>query len=183
MFSACYGRVSIPHCRIAARHMKTTPATGLWAAFSVAVVILAGCFSEVESAVSGPPRCERPADGSSSFGCAVVYGTVVGPDSSALDGVTGVLRTTPQCGCRSELIDVDSLGRFSVTVNRSEAPAQGSADTATIVVYVGATGAKYPRSVTGDPYFDTSSVRLMYAPIGEPARLYPVTLRILFPSQ
>ena len=163
--------------------MKPTPATGLWAALSLAVVILASCFTEVESTASGPPRCQRPADGSSSFGCAVVYGTVVGPDGSVLDGVTGVLRTTPQCGCRSVLIDVDSLGRFSLTVNRTEAPAQGSADTATVVVYVGATAAKYPRSVTGDPYFDTSSVRLMYAPIGDPAELYPVTLRILFPSQ
>ena len=162
--------------------MTTRRAIGLSTALPVAVVIVAGCFSEVESTASGPPRCERPADGSSSFGCAVVYGTVVGPDGSALDGVTGVVRTTPQCGCRSVLIDVDSLGRFSVTVNRTDAPAQGSADTATIVVYVGATAAKYPRSVTGDPYFDTSSVRLMYAPIGDPAELYPLTLRILFPS-
>src|SRR5690348_16345875 len=128
--------------------MTTRRAIAIPPALSMAVVILASCFSEVESTASGPPRCERPADGSSSFGCAVVYGTVVGPDGSALDGVTGVVRTTPQCGCRSVLIDVDSLGRFSVTVNRTEAPAQGSADTATIVVYVGATAAKYPRSVT-----------------------------------
>lgn len=163
--------------------LTTTPRTGLWAALSLAAVVLASCFSEVESTASGPARCERPADGSASYGCAVVYGTVVGADGSALDGVTGVLRTTPQCGCRSELIDVDSLGRFSVTVNRTEAPVRGSADTATIVVYVGATAAKYPRSVTGDPYFDTSSVRLMYAPIGDPAELYPLTLRILFPSR
>lgn len=163
--------------------MTTRRAIAISTALPMAAVVLASCFSEVESTASGPPRCERPADGSSSFGCAVVYGTVVGPDGSALDGVTGVVRTTPQCGCRSVLIDVDSLGRFSVTVNRTEAPAQGSADTATIVVYVGATAAKYPRSVTGDPYFDTSSVRLMYAPIGDPAELYPLSLRILFPSQ
>ena len=146
------------------------------------MAILASCFSEVESTVSGPPRCERPADGSPSFGCAVVYGTVVGPDGSALDGVTGAVRTTPQCGCRAVRIDVDSLGRFSVTVHRSDAPTSGlAADTATIVVYVGATAAKYPRAVTGNPYFDTSSVRLTYAPIGEPAGLYPLSLRILFP--
>ncbi|HZY08291.1 MAG TPA: hypothetical protein VFE69_11115 [Ilumatobacteraceae bacterium] len=111
----------------------------------------------------------------------MVYGTVVGPDGSAMDGVSGALRTTPQCGCRAIRIDVDSLGRFSVTVHRSEAPASGSADTATIVVYVGATAAKYPRSVTGDPYFDTSSVRMTYAPIGDPAMIYPLSLRILFP--
>jgi hypothetical protein len=161
--------------------MTKRPATGLFAALSIGVVILAGCFSEVESAVSGPPRCERPADGSPSFGCAVVYGTVVGPDGSAMDGVSGALRTTPQCGCRAIRIDVDSLGRFSVTVHRGEAPASGSADTATIVVYVGATAAKYPRSVTGDPYFDTSSVRMTYAPIGDPAMIYSLSLRILFP--
>jgi hypothetical protein len=149
----------------------------------MAVVVLANCFSEVVNSASGPPRCERPADGSPSFGCAVVYGNVVGPDGSGLDEVTGVVRTTPQCGCRAVLIDVDSLGRFSVTVHRSDAPAPGSADTATIVVYVGATGAKYPRSVTGDPYFDTSSVHLTYAPIGEPAEIYPLTLRILFPTR
>jgi hypothetical protein len=151
------------------------------AALSIAAVTLAGCFSDVAQTVSGPPRCERPADGSPSFGCAVVYGTVVGPDGSALDGVSGAVRTTPQCGCRAVPIDVDSLGRFSVTVHRSEAPALSSADTATIVVYVGATAAKYPRAVTGDPYFDTSSVRLTYAPIGEPAGIYPLSLRILFP--
>ena len=147
----------------------------------LAVVIVTSCFTEVESTASGPPRCERPADGSSSFGCAVVYGTVVGPDGSAMDGVSGALRTTPQCGCRAIRIDVDSLGRFSVTVHRSEAPASGSADTATIVVYVGATAAKYPRSVTGDPYFDTSSVRLTYAPIGEQAAIYPLSLLIPLP--
>ena len=161
--------------------MKTTSATGISAALSIAVVILAGCFSEVAQMVSGPPRCERPADGSPSFGCAVVYGTVVGADGSGLDGVTGVVRTTPQCGCRVVPIEVDSLGRFSVTVQRSEAPALGSPDTATIVVYVGATAAKYPRAVTGDPFFDTSSVRLTYVPIGEPAGIYPLSLRILFP--
>ena len=163
------------------RHMTTRPATGLSAALSIAAVTLAGCFSEVTQSVSGPPRCERPADGSPSFGCAVVYGNVVGPDGSGLDGVTGVVRATPQCGCRMMLINVDSLGRFSVTVHRSEGPASGSADTATIVVYAGATAAKYPRSITGDPYFDTSSVRLTYALIGEPAAVYPLTLRILFP--
>lgn len=150
-------------------------------AAGVVIVIIAGCYGDGPLTVSGSPHCERPADGSASFGCAVVYGNVVGPDGSALDGVSGAVRTTPQCGCRTMRIDVDSLGRFSVTVHRSEAPAQGSADTATIVVYVGATAAKYPRAVTGDPYFDTSSVHLTYAPIGEPAGLYPLSLRILFP--
>jgi len=163
------------------RLMTTRSASGLSAALSIAGVMLASCFSDATPTVSGPVRCERPADGSPSFGCAVVYGNVVGPDGSGLDGVSGVVRTTPQCGCRTVLIDVDSLGRFSVTVHRSEAPVPGSADTATIVVYVGATAAKYPRAVTGDPYFDTSSVRLTYAPIGEQAAIYPLSLLIPLP--
>ena len=162
--------------------MTTRLVSGLSAALSIAI-ILASCFSDGLPTASGPARCERPADGSPSFGCAVVYGTVVGPDGSALDGVSGAVRTTPQCGCRAVPIDVDSLGRFSVTVHRSEAPDPGSADTATIVVYVGATAKKYPRAVTGDPFFDTSSVRLTYAPIGEPAGLYPLSLRIPLPPQ
>src|SRR5512147_379304 len=94
------------------------------------VVILAGCFSDNQPTVSGPVRCARPADGTPSFGCAVVNGNVVGPDGSGLDGITGAVRATPQCGCRTMAIDVDSLGRFSVTVHRSEAPASGSPDTA-----------------------------------------------------
>ena len=50
-----------------------------------------------------------------------------------------------------------------------------------IVVYVGATGAKYPRSVTGDPFNDAVSVHLTYTPIGGEARVYTLGLRILFP--
>ena len=143
----------------------------------------AGCFSDSSPTVSGPVRCQRPADGSPSFGCAVVNGTVVGPDGSGLDGVSGVVRATPQCGCRMVAIDVDSLGRFSVTVHRSEARAQAPPDTATIVVYMGATAAKYPRAITGDAYFDTSSVRLTYAPIGSEAAVYTLGLRIPLPAR
>jgi hypothetical protein len=80
-------------------------------------------------------------------------------------------------------IDVDSLGRFSVTVHRSEARAQAPPDTATIVVYMGATAAKYPRAITGDAYFDTSSVRLTYAPIGSEAAVYTLGLRIPLPAR
>lgn len=149
----------------------------------MAVVILASCFGEDVPTVSGPVRCTRPADGRASFGCALVNGNVVGPDGSGLDGVTGVVRATPQCGCRTVAIDVDSLGRFSVTVHRSEAPAQASPDTATIVVYMGATAAKYPRAVTGDAYFDTSSVRLRFAPIGAEAEAYTLSLRIPLPPR
>lgn len=79
-------------------------------------------------------------------------------------------------------IDVDSLGRFSVTVHRTEART-ATPDTATIVVYMGATASKYPRSVTGDPFFDTSSVHLTYAPIGEAAVVYTLGLRIPLPEK
>ena len=149
----------------------------------VALVILASCFSDNGPTASGPVRCARPADGTPSFGCAVVNGNVVGPDGSGLDGITGVVRATPQCGCRTAAIDVDSLGRFSVTVHRSVAPASGSPDTATIVVYMGATAAKYPRAITGDAYFDTSSVRLTFAPIGAEAEVYTLGLRIPLPPR
>ena len=153
------------------------------AVVAVGIVAVAGCFSQSEPTVSGPVRCARPADGSSSFGCAVVTGNVVGPDGRGLDGVSGAVRATPQCGCRAVPIEVDSLGRFSITVHRSEAPAAASPDTATIVVYMGATAAKYPRAVTGDAFFDTSSVRLTYAPIGSEAGVYSLSLRIPLPSR
>lgn len=149
----------------------------------VVVVGIAGCFSSDEPTVSGPVRCSRPADGSPSFGCAVINGNVVGPNGLGLDGVSGAVRATPQCGCRAIPIDVDSLGRFSVTVHRSEAPASVSPDTATIVVYMGATATKYPRAITGDAYFDTSSVRLTYAPIGAEAAVYTLGLRIPLPPR
>ena len=149
----------------------------------VAVIGLTGCFSDNQPTVSGPVRCARPADGSPSFGCAVVNGNVVGPDGSGLDGVSGAVRATPQCGCRAVAINVDSLGRFSVTVHRSEAPAPVSPDTATILVYMGATAAKYPRAVTGDAYFDTSSVRLRFSSVGAEAEVYTLSLRIPLPSR
>jgi hypothetical protein len=149
----------------------------------MAVVIFAGCFSGNQPTASGPLRCGRPADGSASFGCAVVNGNVVGPDGSGLDGVSGAVRATPQCGCRAVPIDVDSLGRFSVTVHRNEGPATNSPDTATIMVYMGATGAKYPRSVTGDAFFDTASVRLRFSTIGSEADVYTLGLRIPLPAR
>lgn len=147
------------------------------------VVVGAACFGDGQPTASGPVRCQRPADGTPSFGCAVVSGTVVGPGGSGLDGVSGAVRTTPQCGCRGIPIDVDSLGRFSVTVHRIEARAQASPDTATIIVYMGATAAKYPRAVTGDAYFDTASVHLTYAPVGAEAALYTLGLRIPLPER
>ena len=146
-------------------------------------VMTAACFGDGQPTVSGPVRCQLPAGGSPSFGCAMVNGIVVGPNGAGLDGVSGAVRVTPQCGCRSVPIEVDSGGRFSITVHRSEARAQSSPDTATILVYMGATAAKYPRSVTGDAYFDTASVHLTYAPNGAEATVYTLGLRIPLPPR
>lgn len=149
----------------------------------VAGIVLGGCFSDSGPTVSGPVRCARPADGSASFGCALVTGNVVGPNGMGLDGVSGAVRNTPQCGCRAVPIDVDSLGRFSITVHRSEAPATTTPDTATIVIYMGATAAKYPRAITGDAFFDTASVHLTFEPVGSEAEIYTLGLRIPLPSR
>jgi hypothetical protein len=159
------------------------PNARMFVVAGVAMIGLAGCFGGDEPTVSGPVRCARPADGSVSFGCAVINGNVLAPDGSGMDGVSGAVRETPQCACRSVVIDVDSLGRFSVTVQRSETPGPGSPDTATIFVYMGATAAKYPRSVTGDAYFDTASVRLRFAPIGAEAEVYTLGMHIPLPSR
>jgi len=154
----------------------------MWQALLI-VIASAACFSSDQPTASGPVRCAPPANGKTSFGCARVTGTVVGADGQGMDGIIGAIRTTPQCGCLSMPIEVDSLGRFSATVHRTESRDESSPDTATIVVYVGATGTKYPRSVTGDPYFDTTSVRLTYAPIGAEAEVYTLGLRIVFPQR
>ncbi|HUQ81825.1 MAG TPA: hypothetical protein VM076_11825 [Gemmatimonadaceae bacterium] len=145
-------------------------------------IVSVACFGGGQPTASGPVRCERPADGSASFGCAVINGTVVGPTGAGLSGVSGAIRASLQCGCRGVPIDVDSLGRFSVTVHRSESRAQTSPDTATILIYMGATAPKYPRSVTGDAYFDTSSVHLTYAPVGAEAAVYTLGMRIPLPT-
>jgi hypothetical protein len=70
-----------------------------------------------------------------------------------------------------------------VTVHRTEAPPTIAPDTATIVVYMGATAAKYPRAVTGDAYFDTSSVHMKFAAVGAVAEVYTLGLRIPLPPR
>ena len=165
-----------PHRAALGRNWRTLA----WLALSPLIGV-AACFSSDPPTVSGPVRCAQPATGKTSFGCAIITGNVVGADGRGLDGISGAVRTTPKCGCLSMPIEVDSLGRFSATVHRTETRAESSPDTATIVVYMGATGTKYPRSVTGDPFNDTVSVRLTYAPIGAEAGVYTLGLRILFP--
>ncbi|MBV6520107.1 MAG: hypothetical protein MNPFHGCM_00212 [Gemmatimonadaceae bacterium] len=156
--------------------MRTTIAMGL-----VAVVVL-GCGSSRTPVASGPFRCPSPAPGSVSYGCALVTGIVVGPSGQPLDGISGAVRATDACGCRHVAIPVDSVGRFSITIQRTLQPPTTNPDTATIAIYAGATAARYPRSVTGDPYFDTASVLLRFASVGSIAEQYAVQLRILFPS-
>jgi hypothetical protein len=148
----------------------------------LALVALA-CIEGNSTSVPGQLRCAKPADGSTSYGCAVITGDVFGPTGVGLDGISGAVRATPQCGCRSVAIFVDTLGSFTLTVQRSEPPPSASPDTATIVVYMGATAPKYPRSITGDPFFDTVSVKLAYAPIGGVAQIYNLRLHIPLPAQ
>jgi hypothetical protein len=147
------------------------------------VMVAAGCFGGVVSDISGPQKCQRPADGTPSFGCAVLTGSVVGPSDEPLDGISGAIRATPQCGCRGTAIVVDTTGSFTITVHRSLGEAMSPPDTATIAVYMGATATKYPRAVTGDAYFDTVSVHFTYAPIGSEAPVYNVKLRIPLPRR
>ena len=139
-----------------------------------------GCSSDAPIA-SGPVKCPSAVPGAVSYGCALVTGLVVGPAGESLDGISGAVRATEQCGCRNVAIPVDSSGRFSITLERTLKPATTAPDTATIVIYAGATAGKYPRSVTGDPFFDTTSVKLTFSAVGAEAVLFNVLLRIPLP--
>jgi hypothetical protein len=151
-------------------------------AICLLVTALAGCNGGPES-VLGPPRCLPPADGSASFGCAVVSGQVVGPQDQPLDGIEGAVRPTPQCACELRAIQVDSMGRFSITIHRRINPMpRPSPDTATVVVFMSASAPKYPRHVTGAAYFDTLSVVLNYALPGGVVTPIEVLLRIPLPA-
>ncbi|MFN8570518.1 MAG: hypothetical protein U0132_00600 [Gemmatimonadaceae bacterium] len=144
---------------------------------------IAACFSSGEPLVSGAQKCQAPADGTPSFGCAVLTGSVVGPADEPLDGISGAIRSTPQCACRSVAIVVDTTGMFTITVHRALSAPTSSPDTATVIVYMGATAAKYPRSITGDAFFDTASVLMTYAPVGGEAQVYNLRLQIPLPPR
>lgn len=139
-----------------------------------------GCSADAPIA-SGPFKCPSAAPGAVSYGCVLVTGAVVGPAGEVLDGISGAVRATEQCGCRNVAIPVDTIGRFSITLERTLKPASAAPDTATIVVYAGATAGKYPRSVTGDPFFDTTSVKLTFSAVGATAAQFNVLLRIPLP--
>lgn len=150
---------------------------------SALVVCLAIACTRSEPTYSGPLTCPAPAPGQVSYGCALVTGLVVGPDGQPLDGISAAVRATDACGCNSVAIPVDSLGLFSITVQRTLQRAATAPDTSTVVIYAGATAAKYPRSVTGDPFFDTTSVQLSFAAVGAVAAGHDVRLRIPLPSR
>ncbi len=138
------------------------------------------CTSD-EPIASGPVKCPPAVAGAVSYGCALVTGLVIGSAGNPLDGISGAVRATDQCGCRNVAIPVDTIGRFSITLQRSLQRASTTPDTATIVIYAGATAQKYPRSVTGDPFFDTASVQLHFSPVGATAVQHDVLLRIPIP--
>ncbi|MFN8582078.1 MAG: hypothetical protein U0163_14035 [Gemmatimonadaceae bacterium] len=113
----------------------------------------------------------------------MLTGSVVGPANEPLDGISGAIRTTPQCGCRGVAIVVDTTGMFTITVHRSLVAPTSNPDTASVTVYMGATAPKYPRSITGDPFFDTTTVHMTYAPIGADAPVYNLRLQIPLPAR
>jgi hypothetical protein len=144
------------------------------------LLVSIGC-GEDPPVATGPLKCPATDASAPSFGCALVTGLVVGPTDQPLDGISAAVRATDACGCRNVAIPVDSMGRFSITLQRSLQPATTAPDTATIVIYAGATAAKYPRSVTGDPFFDTASVTLRFSPVGAVAEQFALVLKIPIP--
>ncbi|MEP7346074.1 MAG: hypothetical protein ABI877_12435 [Gemmatimonadaceae bacterium] len=153
------------------------PKRFLWALLALATN---ACTAD-DPVTSGPVKCPAPASGAVSYGCALLTGIVVGPADEPLAGISGAVRATDACGCPNVAIPVDSTGRFSITLQRSLQRPTTTPDTATIVIYAGATDGRYPRSVTGDPFFDTASVRLMFSPVGAVAAQFDLRLRIPLP--
>ncbi len=97
-----------------------------------------------------------------------------------MDGIEGSLRPSEQCQCPSSALQFDERGIFSATVYRVPSPGGGtSGDTATVTAVLLATAAKYPRHVTGAPYFDTASVVLRFAAMGQAP--IPQEVRLLIP--
>lgn len=143
----------------------------------LALVVVAACFSSSPSEVIGPAKCDRPATVSSATGCALIFGTVTSTRGDPLDGIEGSIRPSPGCACPTVTLQVDDRGLFSATVYR----ASGAADSARVTVVVQATASKYPRHVTGAPYFDTSAVVLRFAGVGAAPEPLEVRLRIPLP--
>lgn len=138
---------------------------------------LLGCLSSEPTAVSGAARCDRPTSVAGATGCARIYGTVTSTRGIALDGIEGSVRPGPGCPCPLVTLQVDERGLFSGTIYR----VGSMVDSAAATVVVQATDAKYPRHVTGAPFFDTLAVTLRFAATGVAPEPFEVRLRIPLP--
>lgn len=161
-------------CPAAAGASLLRRATG----YCVVLACASSCISGNDPVVSGPASCGRPASIPQATGCAFLVGTVTNTRGDPLDGIEGAVRVSPSCVCREAILQIDERGIFSVTVYRTG----GAIDTATGTVVVQATAAKYPRHVTGAPYFDTTRVLMRFAPIGRAPALIETRLRIPLPG-
>ena len=144
---------------------------------ALGLLVLAGCFSATPSDVNGPARCGRPAGLADVTGCALVAGAVTSTRGDPLDGIEGSIRVGETCPCAGVTLQVDERGLFSASVYLQSV----SADSARVTVVVQATASRYPRHVTGAPYFDTASVVLRFADVGSAPELSDVRLRIPLP--
>lgn len=136
------------------------------------------CFGDSGGDSLGPVRCARPASVATANGCAVVYGAVTDARGQGMDGLEGSVRVPTNCGCLESVLSIDDRGLYSTTLYRTA----GARDTATVTVIVLATNAKYPRHVTGAPYFDTLRVLLRFAPLGGAPTPVEANLRITIPA-
>jgi hypothetical protein len=144
-----------------------------------ALLVVGACGGPVDD-VAGPATCQRPGSVANATGCALLFGTVTSTRGEALDGIEGSIRPSATCACAPVTLQVDDRGLFSATVYRLG----GSgvvADTGRATIVVLATAAKYPRHVTGAPYFDTLAIALRFAAIGAAPVPQEVRLRIPLP--
>lgn len=172
------GRARVGDWRVIGR--TGPPALVPLAALGVLAII--GCFDSTSPASTGAARCDRPVQIPDAVGCAIVYGTVMSTRGQPLDSIEGSVRVADACRCTSPLLRVDDRGVFSVTIHRTAAP--GSTlppDTASATLVVLASAPKYPRHVTGAPYFDTLRVLVRFAPTGQAPVPLEVALRIPLP--
>lgn len=140
--------------------------------------ILAGCATNI------PPEpeagiCRSPAGEFGASACASVVGRVVNRSGAPISGagLSGFLRSDPQCPCNSPGVIIDADGRFASTVHWfASAPPEGTEVPA--VLRVTATGPQYPQ----DPLIsDSVRVTLRFVPTGARVRSAEVELRLPLP--
>lgn len=145
-------------------------------------LLLCSCRSDAPL-TGGPKRCEASPQVRGASACALLTGYAVDSQGRIMDGLEGSLRPSAQCQCSQIALQFDERGIFSATVYRVPSSAGGTAgDTATVTAVLLATAAKYPRHVTGAPYFDTASVVLRFAALGEAPIPQEVRLKISIPT-